>query len=387
MSWLGEIDQQKMDSQELPLARLLNNSMYYPACRFDGDPVKLFGSSVNSFIYADYGATQDELAIAIAQGFKGYDIFCQRDVRESELKVPMEVTNPSLIERQRKGIERQRWFIKKPFAHWCVFQRKENYGKEHGPSRFSLFYICADGAATYQALYVSHNVAPKILSIIQPGHGFGGNWDNYSSQKSVFYRVVMDDKNVKPEMVLLGEWGSHEYLSTSWGPNYQTSLNTFSNPTSSKILLKYNKNERFQGEFTDYFYEMVVYSESDHLNKCEDTLVDLWKKLRSQFIDRPSVSFYANKYCVVMERDNKFIGDFFFRRGRIGLFLFRGFIKSDGKKSKDFLDLVDPKWRAKEKNLTDKSSIIHSYYIMYFNDASQLEDVVYLINQKYESLG
>jgi hypothetical protein len=264
MTWLDEIDQQKMDSQELPLVSLLTNSMYYPACRFDGDPIKFLGSSVNSFIYADYGVTQDKLAISIAEGFKGYDVFCEREVRESELKVSMEVTNPSLIDCQREGIESKQWWIQKPFAHWCVFQRKEDYAKEHGPSRFSLFYICADGAATYQALYVSHNLAPKILSIIQPGHGFGGNWDNYFHQKSVFYKVVMDDKNVKPEMVLLGEWGSWGYRRTSWGPNYQTFLNIFSNTHLSIILLKYNKTERFWGKFNDYFYEMVVHSESEH---------------------------------------------------------------------------------------------------------------------------
>jgi hypothetical protein len=28
--------------------------------------------------------------------------------------------------------------------------------------------------------------------------------------------------------------------------------------------LKYNKTERFWGKFTDYFYEMIAHSESEH---------------------------------------------------------------------------------------------------------------------------
>ena len=48
------------------------------------------------------------------------------------------------------------------------------------------------------------------------------------------------------------------------GPNYQTFLNIFSNTHLSTIFLKYNKTERFWGKFTDYCYEMIAHSGSDH---------------------------------------------------------------------------------------------------------------------------
>ena len=55
---------------------------------------------------------------------------------------------------------------RRPFATWMVFERLPEFGEDHGPKRFSLLYLCADGVATYQALYWTHGVHPRAIAII-----------------------------------------------------------------------------------------------------------------------------------------------------------------------------------------------------------------------------
>lgn len=45
--------------------------------------------------------------------------------------------------------------MKQPFCSWMIFQRNKTVSHSHGPFRFSLLYLCADGVAAFQALYVT----------------------------------------------------------------------------------------------------------------------------------------------------------------------------------------------------------------------------------------
>ena len=62
--------------------------------------------------------------------------------------------------------------MRNPFAQWYLFDRDCSRGEDHGPQRFSLIYLCADGVAAYQALYWQYHTAAAVLTIIQPGTGF-----------------------------------------------------------------------------------------------------------------------------------------------------------------------------------------------------------------------
>jgi hypothetical protein len=66
-----------------------------------------------------------------------------------------------------------------PFAIWSVFERSQEFNEVHGPQRFSLLYVRGEGCATYQALYNSNHVLPKVMALVRPGTGFGGNFGNF----------------------------------------------------------------------------------------------------------------------------------------------------------------------------------------------------------------
>ena len=167
-SWLTNLTPETIRHEPFPLRELLRDSLYYPACGFDSDPIKHIGGNILSFVYVDYGHTRD--AFLNALHFSGYDLVASRFVTENEL-APNGWRLPVL--RPIDGDpQRSREYIKAPFCLWAVFQRRGNFPVTHGPLRFSLLFVGADGAATFKALYVANSIAPKAVAVIQPGHGF-----------------------------------------------------------------------------------------------------------------------------------------------------------------------------------------------------------------------
>lgn len=85
------------------------------------------------------------------------------------------------------------------FAQWTIFERLDGFDGKHGPKRFSFFFVRGEGAATYQALYVSNNVLPRILAIIRPGRGYGGNFEEF---EDVLLATMMMHGRGLPEKLL-----------------------------------------------------------------------------------------------------------------------------------------------------------------------------------------
>lgn len=217
--WLAGIDAQTINAGSFSLIDVLTDSLYYPSSAFDGNPVKYLGGNFSSFIYVDYGFTRQQLFAELATySFTGYEVLAQRELTSRDL-APHGWVPPPL--RREDGDPRQRksW-IMPPFAIWLVFQRKADFTSEHGPERFSMVYLCADGVAAYQALYVGNKVTPKAIAIIQPGISFGGNWTDFRAPDRIFGRTVLQNPAGKPEYLLLGRWESS--VDCACWPGYDT---------------------------------------------------------------------------------------------------------------------------------------------------------------------
>lgn len=200
---------------KLPLEDLLKNSFYYPSSRFDGGVVKFFAKELHSFIFCDYGIREEALLEQL-NTFLGYRIVGNRELREEEL-VPngWNMQAPKYINMDRYS----RYRLKKPFAHWAVFERTEDFDENHGPKRFSLIYIAGEGVATYQALYCSNKISAKALAIIQPGTGFGGNWTDFRKEGGPLWRVIMNNTYGSPDRIYYGGVMS-DYMNLNWD-NYE----------------------------------------------------------------------------------------------------------------------------------------------------------------------
>ncbi len=225
--WLSNLTPTTVEHEPFPLLDLLRDSLYYPASGFDGSPVKYLGGHFLSFVYVDYGRTRDEFMEALKDpGFSGYDLIGCRSVTEKELAPrgwhPMPPTprdgNPSAYRDE----------IQEPFSTWSVFQRRDDVPECHGPCRLSLLYLCADGVAAFQALYVTNALAPKAVAIIQPGDGFGLNWTNFRDPERILATSVLQNPGGPPNILLYGGSGSLEFYREACWPRYRRHVCTFS---------------------------------------------------------------------------------------------------------------------------------------------------------------
>jgi len=216
-NWIESICDENLLSQ-VPLRGILNNSLYYPSSGFDGDPIKYLSGNIYSFIYVDYGISSNKLDEEIEnRGFRGYQIILSREVTE-EL-TPNEWTLPPLSMNDGNPMKYKDW-IKRPFAKWLVFQRNDDLNSEHGAKRFSLLYLCADGVAAFQALYISNKCFPLGVAIIQPGHGFGGNWTDYTNPKQILAKTVLNNLAGKPKVLLYGGIGNRAFYQKPCWPQF-----------------------------------------------------------------------------------------------------------------------------------------------------------------------
>lgn len=203
---------------------ILEYSLYYPSSRFDGDPIKYFMGNIYSFIYVDYGVSKVDFRGKIEYpGFKGYSIIHKQNILQKELTPKGWSVKINPNRKDGNPLSHKSW-IKEPFCEWIIFERNKDLDNSHNPKRFSLLYLCADGVAAYQALYLSNNNSPIIIAIIQPGHGFGGNWTNYTDRNMVFANSVLDYSEKIPKYIINGGWGKSDYYTEPIWPEYNKSV-------------------------------------------------------------------------------------------------------------------------------------------------------------------
>ena len=240
--WLSRVDPATIQDAEFPLADILRDSLYYPASGFDGDPVRYLAGNVLSFVYVDYGHSRKELDDELTNpGFRGYEVIARRKVKTKEL-VPRERTPPPLSPadggdfryRMREWTPFPSSKDRNPFNHfiqmkqsfcsWIIMQRCMEMPASHGPKRFSFLYLCADGVAAFQALYVANGISPALVAVIQPGAECALNWTNFECPERIFARSVLENPAGRPRILLYGGRGKRDwYLQPCW-PDYSERL-------------------------------------------------------------------------------------------------------------------------------------------------------------------
>lgn len=200
-AWIKDLTAEQLQNGPFPLTDILQDSLYYPGAGHDGKPVKWLAGNVYSFVYSDYGVSKTSLLsdlIGPGEGFRGYGVLAFRDVTMQEL-IPQGWT-PMMPDYRDGNPKLFQDSIQQPYAIWAVLERLPEFTDEHGPQRFSLLYICCDGAAGYQALYNSNQIKPKILFLID--HGFGGNWTNFEHPEKILARSVRANAQGLPDFLV-----------------------------------------------------------------------------------------------------------------------------------------------------------------------------------------
>lgn len=175
-SWLAEY----RPGGSLEAGRLLGSRLvFYPGSGTDGQAVKIFGGAgaAHVFVYADFGMQREEVERQLElHPFLGY-----RRLGREELKLEnlcpqgwrQHLGPQDLARRQEASPPSER----QGYGFVEILEREEELGEAHGVRRLAIFFLGADGIATFDALFCQDGqVAP--FAILLQDHGFG---DNYSS--------------------------------------------------------------------------------------------------------------------------------------------------------------------------------------------------------------
>jgi hypothetical protein len=204
------------EKYKFDIKNIIIDSLYYPSCGTDGVPVKYFMGNIYSFVYVDYGISENDFnrEIDLPEAFRGYKIIHKEKISKYQLDTGNEKYYLAKISHR----EPMRDWVQKTYCYWVVFKRELDYNDTHNPEYFSLLYLCSEAVSAYYVLYNQYKVSPKILCIIQDGHGFGGNWTDFTDRNLDLARAVFINKKL-PEYLINGGYGTG-YEKSIW-PEYK----------------------------------------------------------------------------------------------------------------------------------------------------------------------
>ena len=192
-----------------------SRTVYYPGSGIDdGGPVKLYNRShaAHTFLYVDQSfkwKTIDEHLSHRKAGFRGYEVVCQQTITEDDLRP--NGWSPHVCEEEVKEAATWADTFTCPFGRFVVLKRTCG-GKDHGPRRFAILFICGDGFAWYDALYCQRDGTPPPYTVVVQDHAYGCNYD-YFGRGGLLERVARRC-SVRPKFLLVGEpskpWTDYE---------------------------------------------------------------------------------------------------------------------------------------------------------------------------------
>jgi len=133
--------------------------------------------------------------------------------------------------------------------------------------------------------------------------------------------------------------------------------------------------------------EVKVYEESFHLKKLKNNKVkEKWEVLKNKLNEKEGLTTKITQQYVKFEIDGKGLVYCNFRSAYIHADVIRGTVKTDGSKSKKFFNLDDPKNLAKENEWTWKSGDKGNQYRIQFDQDTDVDYFMFLLNQKIKNL-
>jgi len=160
--------------------------------------------------------------------------------------------------------------------------------------------------------------------------------------------------------------------------NSKESIDTLKNIESNSVIKGVSK-------------EIQVIDEEFHTRKLDKENLDKWNELKQRFLGIDNVSIQVKKYYISFVDDNcigkdktilKTICYVNFRKNHMTIGIGRGNVNPDGTKSKNYFDIDDPKGISEEGSWEWKSGVKGTVYNIKFNKDSDIDYLMFLINQK-----
>ena len=132
--------------------------------------------------------------------------------------------------------------------------------------------------------------------------------------------------------------------------------------------------------------EIGTFSEDDHVQKASEDIRKVWEAFKSKASEHFEINYIEQKYYVGLKKRSKLVTVVRFFQNKLELDVNRGNIKLDKSKSKGFFSFDDAKKICKEKSWKYKSGIIGNSYGITLSNLEEIDYIIYLLRQKYDSL-
>ena len=191
-----------------------------------------------------------------------------------------------------------------------------------------------------------------------------------------FNSYQKDSVNFKGLPFELWEIAKYENNLFSLNQHQTSSTETISTITS-------NENEKIKSVSK----EIIQYEETHHTKKYKKDLVENWNSFKSLMFleDNVKMKISKNYISFTLGNSKKTIAYFNSRAEGFKVHIVRGFIRKDGKETKNFLTLDDPKKMAKEITWKYLDDVQHAYEIM-FNKDTDVDYLIFLMKQQLKKM-
>jgi hypothetical protein len=155
--------------------------------------------------------------------------------------------------------------------------------------------------------------------------------------------------------------------------NSKENIDTLSNIESGSVIEGVTK-------------QIQVVDEEFHKSKLDLETKEKWIELKERILGLENVSIDIIKPYISFSGQTKKLCFCNFRKNFISVEILRGNINPDGSKSKNFFNLDDPKGISEEGSWEWKSGVKGNLYKIRLDKNSDLDYIMFLINQKYKSI-
>jgi len=191
-----------------------------------------------------------------------------------------------------------------------------------------------------------------------------------------FNSYQKDSVNFKGLPFELWEIAKYENNLYSLNQHETSSVETISSITS-------NENEKIKSVSK----EIIQYDETHHTKKYKKDLVKNWDSFKSLMTQEDNVNMKITKNYISFTLGNskKTIAYFNSRLEGFKVHIVRGFIREDGKETKNFLTIDDPKKMAKAITWKYLNDVQHAYELM-FNEETDIDYLMFLMKQQIKKM-
>ena len=155
---------------------------------------------------------------------------------------------------------------------------------------------------------------------------------------------------------------------------------------SSQASIKSTRSTDKKSVVSTVLKDRKTFTEEDHTSKSSSETVEVWEKFKSKMSEQFEINYVVRKEYVGLKKGSKNITAVRFMRNKLDLDIARGNIFLDGSRSKSFFSFDDAKNICMERSWTYKDGKVGNSYGITLSKSDEIDYVIYLLNQKYETL-